>query len=161
VNSTIIWQLVDLAELPTRALYAVLAAREAVFVVEQACAYQELDGLDFEARHLIAWSQNAVAAYARLLPPGKRFAEASFGRVLTTAPFRGLGLGRATVSYSLRELHDRYAGSPVRISAQAHLSKFYGSFGFQPASAVYVEDGIEHIEMLERRAVVGRCPGVT
>ncbi|HJY36207.1 MAG TPA: GNAT family N-acetyltransferase, partial [Steroidobacteraceae bacterium] len=92
------WQWCRLGELSAEQLYAVLAARVAIFVVEQNCAYQDLDGLDGDAEHLIAWSGTEVAGYLRVLAPGTRFADPSIGRIITTQPFRGSGLGRELVA---------------------------------------------------------------
>lgn len=142
------WRWCSLEQLSSPQLYAVLAARESVFVVEQACPYQELDGLDFQAMHLVAWSGAEVAAYLRVLRPGIRFAEPSIGRLLTTKAFRGLGLGRETVAQALQHIEEVYPGQPARISAQVYLERFYGSFGFEAVSEPYMEDGIQHIEML-------------
>jgi ElaA protein len=142
------WQWCNLDELPATRLYALFAAREAVFVVEQTCPYQELDGLDFDARHLIGWSGNAVAAYLRVLAPGVKYPETSLGRVLTTAAFRGTGIGRELMQRALEHIDECHPQHGVRISAQAHLQRFYGSFGFDAVSQQYLEDGIPHIEML-------------
>ena len=142
------WQWCGLEDLSAAQIYKVFAAREAVFVVEQACVYQELDGLDLQARHLIGWSASEVAAYLRVLGPGTRFAEPSIGRILTTQPFRGSGVGRTLVELSLRQTDMQFPGHAVRISAQAHLEGFYSSFGFTVVSTTYLEDGIPHIEML-------------
>lgn len=129
-------------------MVAVFAAREAVFVVEQSCAYQDLDGLDFHAHHLIAWSGDDVAAYLRVIEPGVKFNEPSIGRVLTTKAFRGSGLGRKLMQTALGHIEHAYPGCGVKISAQVYLDTFYRSFGFAPCSAPYPEDGIPHIEML-------------
>jgi ElaA protein len=142
------WQWCDLSELTTSQWYAVVAAREAVFVVEQKCAYQELDGWDLRATHLIAWRGDEVAAYLRCFAPGVKWPEASLGRILTTQPFRSSGLGRALVARGLERIDAQHPGSPVRISAQSHLERFYLSFDFRVDSAPYLEDGIPHIEML-------------
>lgn len=142
------WQWGRFADLSAPQLYAVCAAREAVFVVEQSCPYQELDGLDLDAMHLIGWSGSEVAAYLRVLGPGMRYAEPSIGRVLTSKPFRGTGIGRTLVEMSLGYIDRRYPGRQVRISAQAHLERFYGSLGFQSVSERYLEDDIPHVEML-------------
>ena len=88
------WQWCRLDELSAEQLYAVLAARVAIFIVEQNCAYQDLDGLDIDAEHLIAWSGADLAGYLRVLAPGTRFADPSIGRIITTKAFRGSGLGR-------------------------------------------------------------------
>jgi ElaA protein len=142
------WQWCALHELPARRLYALFAARQKVFVVEQACAYLDLDGLDDDAEHLIAWSGEDIAAYLRLLAPGTAFAEPSLGRVLTMSAFRGSGLGRELMLKGLARAYERYPGHLVRIGAQAYLQKFYSSLGFTIASEPYLEDGIPHLEML-------------
>ena len=142
------WQWCRLDDLTPRECYAVFAAREAVFVVEQNCPYLELDGLDFAAHHLIAWEADDVAGYLRLIEPGAKFAEPSIGRVLTTIPFRRTGLGRTLMQTALKHIDRLYPGQGVRISAQTYLDAFYRSFGFAPCSAPYLEDGIPHIEML-------------
>lgn len=143
------WQWCRLDELSSRQLYAVMAARSDVFVVEQNCVYRDLDGRDAEAMHLIAWSGAAVAAYTRVLAPGAAFAEPSIGRVLTTHAFRGGGLGRELFAKSVAQVEALYPGRSIRIGAQSHLERFYGSFGFAKASAEYIEDGIAHIEMVK------------
>ncbi len=147
-GSDLKWQWCRLGELSAEQLYAVLAERVAIFVVEQNCAYQELDGLDQDADHLIVWSGNAVAGYLRVLGPGTRFADPSIGRIITTKSFRGSGLGRDLVAKGIERVRLRYPGRPVRISAQAYLEKFYEAFGFKTVSEQYLEDGIPHVEML-------------
>jgi ElaA protein len=142
------WQWCTLHELTPAELYALLAARAAVFVVEQNCAYQDADGYDLDAQHLIAWSGAEVAACLRVLSPGTKLAERSIGRIITSSAFRGTGLGRTILKRALERLDAAYPGKPVRIGAQARLAKFYEDFGFQSASEVYMEDGIPHIYML-------------
>ena len=143
------WQWCELSSLTTSQWYAVMAARAAVFVVEQTCAYQDLDGWDLRATHLIGWRGEEVAAYLRCFEPGVKYREASLGRILTTQGFRGGGHGRELVARGLARIDELYH-SPVRIGAQAHLERFYGSFGFVKDSAPYLEDGIPHIEMLRK-----------
>jgi ElaA protein len=142
------WQWCKLGELSAEQVYAVLAARVAIFVVEQNCPYQDLDGLDGVAEHLIAWSGADVAGYLRVLGPGTRFEDPSIGRIITTKPFRGSGLGREVVAKGIERTRQLYPGRPVRISAQRYLEKFYGEFGFVVASEPYLEDDIPHIEMV-------------
>jgi ElaA protein len=142
------WQWCRLGDLSVEQLYAVFAARIAVFVVEQNCPYQELDGLDADAEHLIAWSGTALAGYLRVLGPGARFAEPSMGRIIIAKEFRGSGLGREIVAQGIERVRMRYPGSPLRISAQVYLQKFYESFGFATMSEPYLEDNIPHVEML-------------
>lgn len=148
VSTDFEWQWSAFGALTPAALYAVLAARSAVFVVEQACAYQDLDGYDAHADHLVAWRDGEVAAYCRVFAPGVKYAEASIGRVLTSAAFRRTGVGRQLVARALAQLDARHPGRGARISAQAYLERFYASFGFETVSAPYLEDGIPHVEML-------------
>ena len=146
------WQWCMLDDLTAAQLHAVFASRETVFVVEQNCAYQELDDWDLDAEHLIAWHGQRVAAYLRVLAPSVRFPEPSVGRILTSRQQRGRGLGRELLSRGLSHVDARYPRRNVRISAQVYLERFYRSFGFVPASEPYPEDGIPHIEMLRTAA---------
>ena len=132
------------AQLTTRELYAILALRERVLVVEQYCPYQYADGVDPVSHHLWADVDGAIHAYLRIVPAGVKFTEVSIGRVITAPEARGTGLGKTLMQRGLA-----LAGTvPVRIGAQAHLEKFYGDLGFVRTSDVYDEDGIPHIEML-------------
>lgn len=142
------WKWYALSEFSVDELYSIMAARVQVFVVEQTCAYQDLDGHDGGALHLVGWSDGAVAAYLRVLPPNERFRERSIGRVITSQAFRGQGLGRELMRRALDRLDHDFPNAPVRIGAQAHLERFYGELGFVTASAPYEEDGIPHVEML-------------
>ena len=132
--------------------YAVMSARVSVFVVEQKCAYQELDGWDLRASHLVGWSGTDVAAYLRCFAPGVKYTEASIGRILTTQTFRSGGVGRELVVRGLARIDTDFPGAPVRIGAQAHLERFYSAFGFKTVSAPYDEDGIPHIDMVRTGA---------
>lgn len=130
-------------------LYAIVALRERVFVVEQHCAYLDADGLDPISRHLWAAegeraSIPAIRAYLRIVPPGARFAEISIGRVITAPEVRGTGLGRELMRRGIAAC----GPGPIRIGAQAHLERWYGELGFVRASELYDEDGIPHVEML-------------
>ena len=154
------WRVQRWQELTLEQLYGILAARVQVFVVEQDCAYQELDGLDSLALHVTAWTQDhtpRVLAYARLNPPHSRFPEPSIGRVITAAQVRGTGMGRSLMARVLEQAEARYPGLPVRISAQQYLEGFYREFGFRTVSAPYLEDGLPHLEML-RPAMVSASP---
>jgi len=143
------WEWLHFAGLDTSTLYAIVAAREEVFVVEQRCAYRDADGRDPAAWHLIGWSgEHDVAAYLRVLLPGARFAEHSIGRVLTTAPFRDQGLGRELMLRGLSRVAEQFGSVPICIAAQAHLAHFYGSLEFVAVGDPYDEDDITHIDML-------------
>jgi ElaA protein len=143
------WKHSEFTGLSTTELYAILAARVDVFVVEQDCPYPELDGLDQTAQHLWAADEDGqLAAYARITAPGTRFDEPSIGRVITMSSFRGRGLGRVLMNRALDLARECYPGESLRISAQQHLQPFYESLGFGFVCGPYDEDGIPHVEML-------------
>ncbi len=133
------------SELDTGQLYAILAARSAVFVVEQSCAYQDIDGLDQNAYHMWLEDENGIAAYVRILPPGARFDDPAIGRVLTTR--RGCGLGFQIMQEALKAVRKIYGAGQVTIEAQVYAEGFYNKLGFVRASDEFDEDGIPHILM--------------
>lgn len=147
------WTIAAFRDLGVDALYELLALRAEVFVVEQRCAYADLDGKDRhpETLHLLGRTDDGtLVAYLRLLAPGVSFAEPSFGRVVTAATHRGRGLGDALVVEGLRHAQSLWPGRDLRIGAQAHLIGYYGKHGFVVASAEYLEDDIPHREMLRQ-----------
>jgi ElaA protein len=151
------WEKRTFEELTLRHLYAIMAARAAVFVVEQRCAFQELDGLDAHSHHLTAWLDDGeIAAYLRVVPPGRKYHEPSLGRVMTSARARGMGVGKALMERGIAYANALYPDEKLRIGAQAYLEAFYCGFGFVKASPIYLEDEIEHIEMLRPRSERGR-----
>ena len=135
-------------ELSPRALYEVLRLRSAVFVVEQDCAYQDLDGLDERAGHVLVPDARGLVAYARVLPPGTAHGHAcALGRVITAAAARGEGLGRHVVRRGIDECRRRWPAHDVVIHAQTYLLRFYRSLGFAEEGAEFLEDGLPHIAM--------------
>ena len=145
--ATTTWSFKSWAELGTDELYAILAVRARVFIVEQSCPYLDLDGYDRPSWHL--WSgADPVRAYLRVLPPGLKYEEPSLGRVVTAPEARRTGLGRQLIPEGLRRCEELFGPRPVRIGAQRYLERFYGEFGFVRASDEYDEDGIPHIEMV-------------
>lgn len=136
-------------ELSTHDFYEIARAREAVFVVEQACAYQEIDALDPRAWHLRATCDGALAAYVRVVGPGDKFAEPSIGRVMTVKAYRGRGVGRALMAEAIRFTEQSFPGHGIRIGAQVYLTAFYESLGFEATGAPFDEDGIMHVEMVK------------
>lgn len=133
-----------------RDVHDLLALRQQIFVVEQACLYVDADGLDPGAHHLLVRDarRGELIAALRVLGPGARFAERSIGRVVVRASARGTGLGRALMHEALRCIEASAGRVAIRLAAQAHLEGFYGSLGFVRDSEVFDEDGIPHIEML-------------
>lgn len=148
IASKLEWRVQRFEEFKPIDLYALLAARVAVFVVEQTCPYQELDDRDADALHLSGWKHGTLLAYARLVPPGGRFETPSVGRVLTTATARGRGIGSDLMRRAIDECERLWPDTAIRVSAQQHLQAWYESLGFVPESEIYDEDGIPHIDML-------------
>jgi ElaA protein len=143
------WETIAFEQMSTFSLHRILSLRAAVFVVEQACPYQDPDPKDLRAVHVLGWRDQELVAYVRVLPAGISFAEVSIGRVVTAPHARGIGLGRALMHEALRVVDELYGSSAVRISAQSYLRQFYESFGFAcTEKAEYLEDGIAHFEML-------------
>ncbi|CAN7269742.1 GNAT family N-acetyltransferase [Trinickia sp. LjRoot230] len=142
------WRWKHFNELAPLEVYDILAARNDVFVVEQRCIYADVDGLDKVAWHLLAYANgNVLAGYLRVLLPDAHESDIRIGRVLTTAAFRGIGLGRAMFDRVLPLIAARWPDTAISLHAQAHLQTFYGAFGFEPASEVHDDDGIPHIWM--------------
>ncbi|MEP7302082.1 MAG: GNAT family N-acetyltransferase [Caldimonas sp.] len=131
-------------------LQKIHAARQRVFALEQQCVYLDADECDERSFHLAAWSalQREPLAYARLIDPGVKYAEASIGRVVTVGAGRGHGLGRELMVRALAEAARVWPGMAIRISAQTRLERFYAGLGFVAVGLPYLEDGIEHTEML-------------
>lgn len=145
----IIWNFKTFEELTTTELYEILQLRAEVFVVEQDCPYNDIDGKDMKCGHLWAVLDDKVIAFTRIVPQGISYKEASIGRVATHKDYRHLKLGHQLMSHSLEIIENVYGTSSVRISAQSYLKNFYEKCGFQQVSEEYLEDDIPHIEMLK------------
>jgi ElaA protein len=148
------WRCLPFGALRPHTLYALLRLRAEVFVVEQACAFQDMDDVDPACLHLLGESAGSTGAqllaYARLVPAGLKYLEASIGRVVTAPALRGSGLGHALMQEAVRQLHQLWGPQAIRIGAQAHLQAFYREHGFESDGPMYLEDDIEHIEMVRR-----------
>ncbi len=146
---SVTWHCKHHTELTKTELYAALALRTQVFVVEQNCPYLEVDGRDLEGDtcHLLGWRGEELVAYLRLLDPALNDGEVVIGRVVTAASARGTGLGHGMMEQALLACGLRWPGLPVYMSAQAHLQGYYGRYGFVAATDVYLEDDIPHIGM--------------
>jgi ElaA protein len=129
-------------------LYAIIRLRNEVFVVEQNCVFQDADNKDQQSLHLMYWNNNELVAYCRLVPPGLAYTEMSIGRVVSAPFHRKSGAGRQLIVEAVELIHQQYGNGPIRIGAQCYLIKFYASFGFIEEGEMYLEDGIEHIEMV-------------
>lgn len=141
------WLWSRFAELGVDNLYDALALRCRVFVLEQG-PYQDPDGLDRQSWHLLGRDgAGTLQAYLRVVDPGLKYAEPSIGRVITAPEVRGTGVGRALTAEGVRRTLQAWPGQGIRISAQAHLQRFYAGFGFVAVGEPYGEDNIPHIEM--------------
>jgi ElaA protein len=143
------WTTKKFDNLTPHELYAIMQLRNEVFVLEQNCIYQDADGKDLHAWHCMGWNEyGQLMAYTRLLPAGVSYEIPSIGRVVTHADVRRLGAGKELMNHSINTCYDLFGKHPIKIGAQLYLKKFYVSFGFEQTSEVYLEDGIEHIEMI-------------
>ncbi|MBQ3019835.1 MAG: GNAT family N-acetyltransferase [Clostridia bacterium] len=133
-------------ELDVSELYEIMQARAEVFVVEQECAYQDLDGVDKEAYHVYLRENGELVAYLRVLDKGKRLDEVSVGRVISLK--RGLGLGKRLMRAGLQVAKEKFGATIVKVGAQVQAKGFYESVGFRQVSGEYDEDGIPHIYMI-------------
>lgn len=145
------WHVKEFNQLTTKELYEILKVRAEVFVVEQQCIFQDLDSKDEVSFHLFIEDNSEIVAYLRILPPNISYSEAAIGRVLTKAEHRKKGISRKLVQNAINFVTDSLGEQTIRISAQAYLLKFYNDLGFESVSEVYLEDGIEHIEMLYKK----------
>ena len=135
-------------ELTTNQLYNILKLRAEVFVVEQNCAYQDLDNKDNKALHLIGEINNEIIAYTRIFKKGDYFTNSSIGRVLVKKEFRKKELGKVIMEKSIEIIKKNTKEEKIEISAQKYLTKFYKDLGFKKTGKEYLEDNIPHIKMI-------------
>lgn len=136
------------SELTTVELHDLLQLRSEVFVVEQNCVYQDIDGKDLKALHIIGKKEESIVAYTRCFEPGYYFSEAAIGRVVVLKSERTYGYGHEIMKASKDAIKNRFATKAIKLSAQTYLIKFYQSHGFKPVGEEYLEDGIPHIAMI-------------
>ncbi len=137
-------------ELSLNELYDILRLRSEIFVVEQNCVYNDLDGLDKVAVHQFLRKDGEIIAYSRLLKPGTRFPEYSIGRVVVRQSERGTGLGNEMMEEAKKYIIKVWGATKIKISAQSYLQRFYENLGFEIVTEMYLEDGIPHYGMLYR-----------
>lgn len=135
-------------ELSTNELYDILQLRSKIFVVEQNCVYNDLDGLDKAAIHQFLKKDGEIIAYSRLLKPGTRFSEFSIGRVVVKQSERGTGLGIELMEAAKKYVVNEWGAKIIKVSAQQYLKRFYENLGFEIVTEIYLEDGIPHFGML-------------
>ncbi|WP_430467121.1 GNAT family N-acetyltransferase [Winogradskyella ouciana] len=136
-------------ELNTEELYDLLQLRSEVFVVEQDCVYQDIDGKDQKALHILGYRDRKLVAYTRIFKPGDYFDEASIGRVVVKENARQYKYGYDIMTASIQAIKDYYDESKIRISAQIYLKRFYNNLNFREVGEEYLEDGIPHINMIK------------
>jgi ElaA protein len=146
---TLTWLHKSFDELLPAQLYAILQLRAEVFVLEQNCPFVDPDGKDTYCQHLMGFaSDGRLMAYTRIVPAGVSYTEPSIGRVVTAPVARKFGLGIELMHQSVALCEQLHGKQPIKIGAQLYLKRFYESYGFVQTSDVYLEDGIEHIEMI-------------
>jgi ElaA protein len=142
------WTCKPFAELSVDELYSLLQLRSEVFVVEQNCVFLDMDNKDQKCHHLMGYVDNELVASARIVPPRLAYDEPSIGRVVSNPTYRKTGAGRQLMEEAIRITIQLHGNQQIRIGAQLYLKKFYSSLGFECQGDVYLEDGIEHIEMI-------------
>tara|TARA_B100000929_G_scaffold46289_2_gene32961 strand:- start:1852 stop:2295 length:444 start_codon:yes stop_codon:yes gene_type:complete len=137
-------------ELTLNSLYEVLQLRAEVFVVEQNCPYQDVDGKDQKAMHILGYHKEQLVAYTRVFKPGYYFDNASIGRVVVKENARQYGFGKDIMKASIAFIEDTLDLSTIELSAQTYLKKFYNDLGFKEIGEGYLEDDIPHIRMIKK-----------
>ena len=132
-------------ELTVDELYELLRVRTEVFVVEQDCVYQDMDGDDKQAIHVWLTQDDKVVALARVCPAGVHLPTISIGRVITTV--RGKGYGKQIMLAAIDVAVDRFGATSIDIEAQEYAKGFYQGVGFKQTSGTFMLDGIPHIKM--------------
>ncbi len=130
-------------------LYKILQLRSEVFVVEQDCVYQDIDGKDDKAIHVMGFEGTELVAYTRCFKPGYYFDEASIGRVIVKSGYRKYGFGHEIMKASMDLIEKKYHTKNIKLSAQTYLTRFYETHGFIQSGEGYLEDGIPHIAMIK------------
>ena len=144
---TLKWKIKRFEALSTLEMYSILKLRSEVFVVEQNCVYQDIDGKDMKALHLFGEDDGKIIAYSRLFNVGDYFENASIGRVVVAENCRNKKYGHDLMREAISAIETHFQEIKITISAQLYLKKFYESHGFVQTSETYLEDDIPHIEM--------------
>jgi ElaA protein len=143
------FEVYNFLELNTVQLYQLLKLRAEVFVVEQKCAFQDLDGVDYECIHILGYDDGELFGYSRIVAPEALYKEASIGRVVVSQKHRANGYGKELFKYANELCLTRHAGHSIKLMAQLYLKAFYESFGYKQISEPFLEDDILHIYMVK------------
>jgi ElaA protein len=138
-------------ELTTQELYSILQLRSEVFVVEQNCVYQDIDGKDKKALHVLGFKNETLVAYTRLLKSGDYFKQASISRVVVSKNERQHKFGYDIMKASIKAIKKHYNEETIIVSAQSYLKTFYNNLNFVKKGKEYLEDGIPHIKMIKAK----------
>jgi len=149
----ITWEWVRFDELSIYQLYEVLGLRSAVFVVEQNCAYQDIDNQDQKAWHMLGWHDHKLSTYLRLIPPTSKQSACNISRMLTAPDVRGKGLGITITQEAIAFAESNYPNHPIFLSTQQYLESFYQQLKFITISEPYIEAGISRIDMMREAKV--------
>ena len=137
------------SDLTKEELYNILSLRSEVFIVEQNCAYQDIDQKDQFALHVFLKKNNQIIAYTRIFKPNDYFEYSSIGRVVVLKKVRASKIGSQIMSFSIKKIEEIFNETKIKISAQKHLISFYEKLGFKTIGEEYLEDGIPHIAMIK------------
>lgn len=137
-------------ELTTQELYNILQLRSEVFVLEQNCIYQDIDGKDQKAIHIFIKENKDVLAYSRIFNEGEYFENPSIGRVVVKKEKRGKELGKKIMVEGAKYIKETFTNKKIEISAQKYLKDFYSELGYEFTGNEYLEDGIPHIRMIKQ-----------
>jgi ElaA protein len=140
------WKCIPFSALSSQEVYDILGLRQDIFIIEQACLYQDIDGIDLHSHHVLAHLNGQLIAYARIIPIVDSTI-VKLGRIIVHSDHRGNALGTQLVQYSINEAKHLFSPDHIHISAQSYLLKFYESLGFHSISETYDLDGITHIDM--------------
>lgn len=143
------WELIPFQDLKNESLYALLQLRVEVFIIEQNCIFQDLDGKDQACLHLLGWDGPTLVASARIVPQGVAYPDyPSIGRVVNRQSYRRKGAGKELMQEAIAHCIALYGDTGIKIGAQYYLKNFYESLGFVATGDIYDEDGIDHIKMI-------------
>jgi ElaA protein len=150
-TNTIQWTTKKFADLTNNELYDILRLRSEVFVVEQNCAFLDMDNKDQIAYHTMGWLGSELVATTRLFNVDQSYqGYQSIGRVVGSPRHRGIGIGKELMNFSIQECEKLFGKGPIKIGAQLYLKKFYSELGFEQSGEIYFEDLIEHIPMIKK-----------
>ena len=151
MTETVKFQVKTFEQLTKEQLYEILRLRAEVFVVEQDCPYQDVDGKDQKALHVLGYHDDKLMAYTRIFKAGDYFKNASIGRVVVKKSFRESAYGKQLMQVSIEAVQSHFLVEIIEISAQKYLTRFYTVLGFVPTGEEYLEDGIPHLRMIKHK----------